>query len=43
MKLNKKYENCSAAAIEKVFDGLSYEYGSLKIKNGFQFVQNDAK
>ena len=24
MKKNRKYENCSAAAAEKIFDGLSY-------------------
>jgi mannosyl-oligosaccharide glucosidase len=40
MKLNKKYENCSAAAAEKIFDGLSYEYGTLRIKNGNESISN---
>jgi hypothetical protein len=40
MKLNRKYANCSAAATEKVFDGLSYEYGRLKIKNGLETIAN---
>ena len=40
MKKVIKNANCANAAAEKLFEGLSYEYGPLQIKNGFETIAN---
>jgi hypothetical protein len=40
MKKIVKNANCANSAADKIFEGLSYEYGSLKIKNGFEVIAN---
>lgn len=43
MTLNKKYTNCSVAAVQKIFDGLTYQFGTLKIKDGHLPISNSPK
>ena len=42
-KKESKFGSCSEAAYDRLLGGLSYEYGSLSIKDGNTVVQNEPR